>query len=145
MKNVKITTSIAVWTLSVAMALAADRIVGVGMALVKGDETGSPRISQVLPAGPAARAGIEAGWLLLSINGTNTAGRSLRECVDLVRGEEGTKVRLELADPTHRRTNKVTLTRVKIHAQPPAKDETPRAAQRRSMSANGVEPSGNSH
>lgn len=111
--------------LTVSMALASDHVVGVGMALGKGDEAGSPKITDVLPAGPAAKAGIQAGWILLSINGTNTAGRSLRECVDLVRGDEGTRVRLEVADPAHGRTNKLTLTRVKILTRPRAKGDTP--------------------
>lgn len=96
------------------MALGSDHIVGVGMALSKGDGTASPKIAAVVPAAPAAKAGIQAGWVLLSINGTNAAGRSLSECVSLVRGEEGTRVRLELVDPAHGRTNKVTLTREKI-------------------------------
>jgi carboxyl-terminal processing protease len=110
----KTITSVAAWMLSVATALGADHIVGVGMELSKGSENGPPKIKGVVPAAPAAKAGIQAGWILLSINGTNTAGRSMNECVSLVRGEEGTRVRLELADPAHGRTNKVTLTREKI-------------------------------
>ena len=111
--------------LSVTMVLGADDIVGVGMALGKGDGSGGPKVTDVLPAGPAAKAGIQVGWILLSVNGTNMAGRSLSECVTLVRGDEGTKVRLELADPSHGRTNKVVLTRVRILAGPRAKDYAP--------------------
>jgi carboxyl-terminal processing protease len=109
---------IASWIISIEMVLGAESIVGVGMALGKGDQGGAPKITDVLPAGPAAKAGIQAGWILLSINGTNTASRSLSECVNLVRGDEGTRVRLELVDPAHKRTNKVTLTRAKILARP---------------------------
>ena len=104
----------AAWMLCVGMALGSDHIVGVGMELSKGRENGPPKIKGVVPAAPAAKAGIQVGWLLLSINGTNTAGRSLSECVGLVRGAEGTRVRLELMDPAHGRTNEVTLTREKI-------------------------------
>ncbi len=110
--------SIAVWMLGTAMALGSDHIVGVGMELSQGREDGPPKVKTVLPAGPAAKAGIQAGWFLLSVNGTNTARRSLSECVDLVHGEEGTTVRLELADPAHGRTNEITLKRVKILAPP---------------------------
>ncbi len=121
----KTRTSIVVWLLSAAMAVGADYIAGVGMALGKGDAAGGPKVTAVLPAGPAAKAGIQTGWILRSVNGTNTAGRTLADCVNLVRGDEGTTVRLELADPIYGRTNKVTLTRVKILARPRAKGDPP--------------------
>jgi S1-C subfamily serine protease len=112
--HLKTRASIAVWMLGLLLALGSEYIIGVGMELAKGGENGPPTIRRVLPAGPAAKAGIEPGWVLLSVNGTNTAGRTLKECMEFVRGEEGTRVRLELADPARGTTNKVTLTRVKI-------------------------------
>ncbi len=102
------------------MALGSDHIAGVGMELSQGGGNGAPKVRTVLPAGPAARGGIQAGWILLSVKCTNTAGRSLNECVDLVRGEEGTTVRLELADPAHGQTNEIALERVEILAPPPS-------------------------
>jgi C-terminal processing protease CtpA/Prc len=110
----KASASTAVWMLGVVLALGSDHIVGVGMELTKTSENEPPKIKSLMPAGPTAKAGIEAGWILLSINGANTAGRSLSECVGLVRGKESTRVRLELADPAGGRTNKVNLMRVKI-------------------------------
>jgi carboxyl-terminal processing protease len=110
----KAQASIAVWMLGLLVVLGSEHIIGVGMELNKGSENGPPTIRRVLPAGPAAKAGIEPGWVLLSINGTNTVGRNLKECVEFVRGEEGSRVQLELADPARGTTNKVTLTRVKI-------------------------------
>ena len=59
--------------LCLVIALGSDHIVGVGMELSKGSENGPPKIKSVLPAAPAAKAGIQAGWILLSINGTNAA------------------------------------------------------------------------
>jgi C-terminal processing protease CtpA/Prc len=108
--------------ISVATTLGADHIFGVGVELGEGGENGSPKIRFVLPGTPAAAAGIQPGWTLLSINGTNTAGRSLSECISLVRGEEGTWVRLKLVNPasskrtysSSRWTNTVGMTRVKI-------------------------------
>ena len=122
--QMKTKASIAVWILGVVLALGSDHIVGVGMQLTKGGEDGPPKIKLLLPAGPAAKAGIQVGWVLLSINGTNTSGKSLTECAGLVRGKEGTRVRLELADPAHGRTNKVTLIREKILTLGPGAEET---------------------
>jgi carboxyl-terminal processing protease len=95
----KTKASIVAWMLGVAMALGSGHIVGVGMELSKGSENEPAKIKRVVPAAPATKAGIQAGWILLSINGTNTAGRSLSECVSLVRGEEGTRVRLSWLIP----------------------------------------------
>jgi carboxyl-terminal processing protease len=111
--------SIAVWALGILVALGSEYITGVGVELAKGGENGPPIIRGVLPAGPAAKAGIEPGWILLSINGTNTAGRSLKECVEFVRGDEGTQARLELAGPARGTTKTVVLTRVKIKVLTP--------------------------
>ena len=109
---------IVVWALSATLAFGLDHIFGVGMALVKDTENGPARIKGVIPGGPAAVAGIQSGWLLLSIDGYDTGTNTLTECVALVRGEDGSKVRLELLDPVPGRTNKATITREKILIEP---------------------------
>lgn len=43
---------------------------------------------------PAAKAGLQAGDLITSINGTSTTGMSEDEAVNLIRGKAGTKVNL---------------------------------------------------
>jgi C-terminal processing protease CtpA/Prc len=120
--------------LSVATAVGADHIFGVGLELSEGGENESPKIKSVLAGTPAATAGIKPGWTLLSVNGTNTAGKSLSECISLVRGEEGTWATLKLLDPdspirtstSKRRTNTVGMTRVKIYIRESgAKPKTP--------------------
>jgi len=49
-----------------------------------------------LPGSPAAHAGVQAGDLILQINGASTEGMSLSEAVKRIRGERGTKVKLLL-------------------------------------------------
>lgn len=49
-----------------------------------------------LPDSPAKRAGIQAGDQIVKINDTITANLSADEAVNLIRGDEGTKVRLML-------------------------------------------------
>jgi membrane-associated protease RseP (regulator of RpoE activity) len=98
--------------LVVTWALRAGEIAGIGVELKALGEGQPQRINRLIPGGPAAKAGISPGSLLLSVNGTNTVGMRLVECVALVRGEEGTKVTLEIAD--HERTNQIMLTREKI-------------------------------
>jgi len=56
------------------------------------------RISIVapLPGSPAAKAGVQAGDLVLQIDGASTEGMTLGEAVKRIRGERGTKVKLLL-------------------------------------------------
>jgi hypothetical protein len=99
-----------------------DHIFGVGLLLQADGESGWPRVAFVLEGTPAAAVHIKPGWKLLSINGTDTAQMSLKECINMVRGEEGTRVTLRLFDPSAdagslRRTNTYTLPRFRINIQ----------------------------
>ena len=95
-----------------ALSPAGDAIgVGVGLAL---DPTNHVlRITQVLSNSPAAQAGLSAGLIVQRIDETPVAGRGLMECVGLIRGIAGTKVRLELLDPDDSETKTVELIRRK--------------------------------
>jgi serine-type D-Ala-D-Ala carboxypeptidase/endopeptidase len=89
----------------------AREMVGVGVALEMAKQPAMLRIMQVLPETPAARAGLSAGLVILKIDDTATTGKSLAECVDLIRGPVGAKVRLELMDSEKNTTDLVELTR----------------------------------
>jgi len=85
---------------------------GIGVALgAKGNKV---IIKQVAPNTPASQAGLSYGLVIQRIDGTTTDGKPLKECVDMVRGPAGTKVRLELVDMSNIRTNTVELTREAI-------------------------------
>jgi C-terminal processing protease CtpA/Prc len=57
---------------------------------------------------------LTAGLILEKINDVPTAGKSLDQCLVLLRGEVGTQLRLDLVNPEGRQTNKVELTRRKF-------------------------------
>ena len=71
-------------------------------------------VMQVIPDTPAAKAGMAPGQTVQAIDGVPTAGRSLKECVDRMRGPVGSTIRLELVDRQKDTTNTVELTREKI-------------------------------
>src|SRR2546425_11807869 len=87
-------------------------ITGVGVAL--GVEGQTLRIMKVLPDTPAARAGLSLGMVVQQIDGVATAGRRLEDCVAMLRGPAGTKVKLELIETAASKTNTVELTRERI-------------------------------
>jgi C-terminal processing protease CtpA/Prc len=91
---------------------AQERVTGVGVAL--GVEANTVTILKVLPNTPASKAGLVPGLVVQKIDGTTTDGKLLKECVDMLRGAVGTKVKLELVDTTNSKTNTVELTRKRI-------------------------------
>jgi carboxyl-terminal processing protease len=103
-------------------ALLSEEVTGVGLQLVGKGSNGLPVIKQVLPASPARKSGIKPGSFLLSINGTNTIGKPLREIAMSIRGKVGTTVTLEVVDPTGGQTNKVTLKRILIKIEDENRD-----------------------
>lgn len=78
-------------------SLAANRYVGVGIVLGMRDDT--PFVSQVLAGGSGEKAGMLDQDAILSVDGEPTPGKGLPEIVDMLRGEEGTVVELELRQP----------------------------------------------
>jgi CubicO group peptidase (beta-lactamase class C family) len=88
--------------------------VGVGIALSFDAKTSGILITKVLPDSPASQAGLSAGLIIQTIDDVSTGGKGLTECVGLIRGVAGTKIRLELFDPKQNTTNAVELTRRKI-------------------------------
>lgn len=99
-------------------------IVGIGIQLTIKDN--ALEVMDVLPDSPAARAGLHSGMTIQQINGTNITGIPLAELVAMARGPVGSKVKLEVIDPTKSETNTVEFTREKIaipsgaSAKPPA-------------------------
>lgn len=67
---------------------------GVGMEV--GIREGVVTVISPLPETPAARAGIIAGDVIVSIDGGSTENMTIDEAVKLIRGEKGTEVLLEL-------------------------------------------------
>jgi C-terminal processing protease CtpA/Prc len=89
-----------------------DTFVGVGLALsVQGN---SILVMDVIANTSAAEAHVQPGSVIKEVNGVSTDGMKIKECVDRIRGPEGTTVALELATPTRDATNTVQLTREKI-------------------------------
>lgn len=72
---------------------------GVGMEI--GEREGFITVIAPLKGTPADLAGIHAGDIVASINGTSTAGMNVDDAVGLIRGEEGTVVTLEVLRDGH--------------------------------------------
>src|SRR5690349_5247534 len=95
---------IAAWLSLCTALITQDSIVGVGVSLGADSKTGELKIMQVIPGGPAAGAGVKAGLLLRKIDDVSVTGKQMTECIPLIRGPIGSKVKLELFDSTENQT-----------------------------------------
>jgi carboxyl-terminal processing protease len=115
-KNVGLTITgrlLIISTMIVACAAyAQDQLAGIGaqMAIYHHAFT----VIHVLPNTPASKAGLTSGLVIQKIDGVATAGKSLQDCVAMIRGAVDTTVKLELVDTDHHKTNSVDLTRAEI-------------------------------
>jgi serine-type D-Ala-D-Ala carboxypeptidase/endopeptidase len=88
-------------------------LVGIGVALEVDAATHKLKITQVIPKSPAAEAGLTAGVYIEKIDEVATAGKPSPDCAKLIRGPEGTGLRLEITD-AEGKSNSIELTRKKF-------------------------------
>jgi len=70
---------------------------GVGLQVAQRDE--QIVVTRAFPEGPADKAGMRGGDRLVSVDGASVAGKSLEQVVALIRGPEGSDVKLGVARP----------------------------------------------
>ena len=71
-------------------------------------------IQSVIKNTPAEKGGLKSGDVLISVNGTSVLGKSVDEAVNLIRGEIGTNVEVEIFNKDDLKTKKIKLTRALI-------------------------------
>jgi CubicO group peptidase (beta-lactamase class C family) len=112
------------WTLLQGLPLTAEsarlfarELAGIGVALDWNRQTGVLRIDKVFPKSPAAQAGLAPGMIIQRVDDVSLEGKSLPECMRLLRGNVGTKVRLEVVDSA-RKVASVELMRQRFSVTP---------------------------
>lgn len=73
-------------------------VVGIGAKLDLDQKTKELKITGAIPNSPADKAGLSGELIVHSIDGVATVGKSLADCVSLIRGSAGTTIRLEIVD-----------------------------------------------
>ena len=88
---------------------------GVGIAIRVDDDTKLLRVTDIIPGGPAEKAGLKSGDVILTIDGKPTRGLTSDEDAKMLRGKEGTIVRLGLERDGAALAGQVAVTRAVIH------------------------------
>jgi carboxyl-terminal processing protease len=86
-----------------------------GIGIQIGMENGRLKVMSPLVGTPAYRAGLEAGDLILEIDGHKTDGIQIDEAVKRLKGEAGTKVTLVIQHPNSTKSETLTITREWVH------------------------------
>ena len=77
-------------SLKVSEQLQGNRYVGIGIQLAVNNAEKLPQITNPFGRGPAWRAGVRPGDLIVEVDGRDTRGVELMKIVDWLRGQEGT-------------------------------------------------------
>ena len=109
MRNTLITIAVLIGLLLTFTSCTQEGLSGVGLQII--DEGQKITIISVVPDSPAARAGIVPGLVILKVDDKTTDGKDQEECAQMIRGPVGSKVRLELFDPTNSKTTTFELTK----------------------------------
>lgn len=86
--------------------------VGIGIYMVKNTEQGKIQVLAPIKGGPAERAGIQAGDIILTIDGVSYSADDMTTASNKIKGEEGSTVTIEILRGTE--TKKYELTREKV-------------------------------
>jgi carboxyl-terminal processing protease len=87
---------------------------GTGIVIQTDDATKLISVTNVVPDGPADKAGIAQDDIITSIDGASTKGLTIQQASAKLRGKEGTTVTLSI-DRSGAAIAPVTITRAKIH------------------------------
>jgi carboxyl-terminal processing protease len=85
---------------------------GVGMTVEEAER--GLRVMSVFDGSPAKRAGIRAGDLIVAVNGRSIAGVNSEVATARIKGEPGTRVRLEVMDPKSEESRTLSVERKRI-------------------------------
>ncbi len=69
---------------------------GIGATLTQNTETRAITVVRCSEEGPALEAGLLPGDIIVTVDGTEVTGMDIEQVVERIRGEEGTKVELEI-------------------------------------------------
>ncbi len=88
-----------------------------GLGIEVGMEDGYVKVISPIDGTPAAKSGIEAGDLIIKLDGKSVRGMSLNDAVDIMRGKPGTDLELSIVRKGQETPLDFTITRAIITAQ----------------------------
>lgn len=91
--------------------------VGIGCSVSFDKETGDFTIIQPYEGSPAQQAGIHSGDVLVSVDGKSVTGKTLSDVVSMIKGEEGTKVKIAVTRSSSEKPVELEVTRKEVETK----------------------------
>lgn len=88
---------------------------GTGIVIQVDDQTKYIDVSNIVPDGPADKAGVQQDDVITAIDGVSTKGMTLQQASSHLRGKAGTQVQLTIQRDDKTLAQPVTITRAQIH------------------------------
>jgi len=85
-----------------------------GIGAQVGTEDGFPVIIAPLDGSPAEQAGVQAGDIIMEVDGEDVSMLPLNELIEMIRGEEGTEVVITFFRPDTRESLEISIVRAEI-------------------------------
>lgn len=89
--------------------------VGIGIYMIKNTQYDKIQVLSTIKGSPAEKAGIQAGDLIISVNGIEYKADDMTIASNNIKGEEGTKVTVEILRGTEKLKYEITREKVKVN------------------------------
>lgn len=89
--------------------------VGIGIYMVKNTEYDKIQVLAPIKNSPAEKAGIEPGDIILTVDGVSYSASQMTEASNSIKGEEGSKVKIEVLRNTEYITFELTREKIKVN------------------------------
>ena len=89
--------------------------VGIGIYMIKNTQYDKIQVLSTIKGSPAEKAGIQAGDLIVSVDGVEYKADDMTTASNTIKGEEGTKVNIELLRGTQNVKYEITREKVKVN------------------------------
>lgn len=89
--------------------------VGIGIYMIENTQYDRIQVLSTIKGSPAEKAGIQAGDLILKVNGVEYKADDMTTAANNIKGEEGTKVNIELLRETENIKYEITREKVKVN------------------------------
>jgi carboxyl-terminal processing protease len=87
---------------------------GIGVLMSRPQDTQPPLIAEIFPGSPALASGLKRGDRIIGVNGQDVTGQTVSDIAQLIRGQPGTQVRVQVRRLSSDQPLEFTMTRALV-------------------------------